>query len=133
MVREIVSFLLYYDNFVEFMGLNALINVSYEALSWIYAIIYAMIAVTVFILKGIGLYTLSKKNGVDKAFLSFIPFVSYYQLGRLVGQMSVFKVKVKNLGIIVGALLFVTVVLSNIVEFFRYFEIFFLVEDEIFQ
>lgn len=122
MIREIVSFLLYFDSFGAYLGANAFADVSYEALAWLYVVLYSLVVVTVFVLKGIGLYSLSKINGIDKPYLSFIPFVSFYQLGRLVGSVSVFRTKIKNLGIIVGALLFVTVVFSNIIEFFRYFE-----------
>ena len=61
-----------------------------------------------------GLYLLSKKNGIDRPWLSFIPFARFYQMGRLVGKMRVFGKKVNNLGLIVAIAAAVNFVLQNV-------------------
>ncbi len=92
--------------------------------TWIF-IFDTIITLTFFILKGFGIYTLSKRAKLDKAFLAFIPFASFYQLGRVVGPMIVFKKRVKNLGLWVGILYFATFAIVNLRDyllFYNWFE-----------
>ena len=52
----------------------------------IFAIILAIISaigITLFVLKGIGLFNISKRLGFNKPWLSFIPVVSAFSLGRV--------------------------------------------------
>ena len=118
MLQDLINFFLY----MQLYGSNLGLDLDYTALTVSYFIVYALIAAGAFLLKGFGLYKLSMINGVDRPYLSFIPFVSFYQLGRLIGPMSVFRVRVKNLGLIVGILTFAIGVIYNVTSFFRYFE-----------
>ena len=83
---------------------------------------FFLIWLTVFILKGVGIYTLSKNNGVDKGWLGFIPFFSLYQFGRLIGPMSLFRVRFKNVGIHLAAFGFFVFVFSSALDFVKYFD-----------
>lgn len=60
------------------------------------------VAVTVvtFVLKGIGLYTIAKRENVKKPYYAFIPFLSFYLLGKIVGGVKIFGYRVKNVGLI---------------------------------
>ena len=60
------------------------------------------VAVTVvtFVLKGIGLYTIAKRENVKKPYYAFIPFLSFYLLGKIVGGVKIFGYHVKNVGLI---------------------------------
>ncbi len=62
--------------------------------------ISAVIAIVCFVFKGIGLYTIAKREGIKAPFLAFVPFASYYLLGKIVGSVKVFGHHVKNLGLI---------------------------------
>lgn len=76
--------------------------------------------VALFVLQGVGLFAMSKKRGLDKKFLCFIPFANFYQIGRLTGACDVFGHKMKRawlyamLAQIVG---FVLCVMSAISEY----------------
>ncbi len=85
-------------------------------------IISAIIEVFFFVLKGFGIFTLSKRAGLDKAFLAFIPFASFYQLGRVVGPMSVFRKRVKNLGLWVGLLSFLCFAIFHVYDYITYYD-----------
>ena len=89
-----------------------------------FTIVSAVIYLALFILKGIGIYMLSVNNGVDNGWLGFIPFVSYFQLGRLIGPMSLFRVRFKNIGILLGILYLVTFVMGAVLDYIQYFEAF---------
>ena len=118
MIQDLISFLNYMDSYGTYLGSD----IDFVTLSIVYITVYAVITIGAFLLKGFGLYNLSINNGVDKPYLSFIPFVSFYQLGRLIGPMSVFRVRVKNFGLVVGILTFVVTVIYNVTAFFRYFD-----------
>lgn len=79
----------------------------------IYAfIIAASITIACFVLKGIGLYTIAKREGIKNPFLAFIPFASYYLLGKIVGSCKVFGYHVKNLGVIAMIAMLINTALS---------------------
>ncbi len=59
-----------------------------------------LISLVFFIFKGIGLYTIAKRENIKNPFLAFIPFASFYLLGKIVGRVKVFGYHVKNLGLI---------------------------------
>lgn len=73
-----------------------------------------------FIFKGFGLYYIAKKEGISKPYFAFIPFVSYYLLGKIVGKVKVFGYHVKNLGLITMILMLVSSATSFLFDFLMY-------------
>ena len=75
---------------------------------------------TLFILQGVGLYTMAKKREMQKAWLSFIPFANIWYLGKLAGECYSFGHKVKRVGIfalvaqVVATLLTVATIASEV-------------------
>lgn len=65
-----------------------------------FLIITACIYIASFVFKAIGLYTIAKREGRKHAYLAFIPFASYYLMGKIVGGTKVFGYRVKNLGLV---------------------------------
>ena len=52
-----------------------------------------------FILQGIGLYTMAKNRSLPKKWLAFVPFVNIYYIGKLTGECDVFGQKMKRAGL----------------------------------
>ena len=78
-----------------------------------------------FALQAVGLYVMSKKRGLDKKWLCFLPFASTYQIGRLTGPCEVFGRKMKRAGLyamiaqIVSFILSISFVVSEYYLFVR--------------
>ncbi len=83
------------------------------------AIIAASVLVVMFLLQGIGLYTMARKRGFKKKALAFVPFANVYYMGKLAGECTFFGRKIKNVGLyamiaqIVAVLLSVSYVFST--------------------
>ena len=52
-----------------------------------------------FVLQGIGLYTMAKRRGMKKRALAFVPFANIWYMGKLAGECRVFGRKVKRVGL----------------------------------
>lgn len=65
-----------------------------------------------FILQGVGLYTMAKKREMKKAWISFVPFVNIWYLGKLAGECYTFGHKVKRIGIFAMAAQIITTLLT---------------------
>ncbi len=52
-----------------------------------------------FALQGVGLYTMAKKQKVEKRWLAFVPFANFLFMGKLAGECNVFGQKVKRAGL----------------------------------
>ena len=52
-----------------------------------------------FILQGVGLYTMAKRRGMKKRVLAFLPFANIWYMGKLAGECRVFGRKVKRVGL----------------------------------
>ena len=65
-----------------------------------------------FILHGIGLYTMAKKRGISKKFLAFVPFANIWYVGKLAGECKVFGRKMKRAGMYAMIAQIVTTILS---------------------
>ena len=50
-----------------------------------------------FILQGIGLSVMAKKQNVGSAWLAFVPFGNVFLMGKLAGESNAFGRKIKNL------------------------------------
>ena len=62
-------------------------------------IVGVVISVVLFILHGIGLYTMAKNRGMSKKWLAFCPFANLYYIGKLAGDCNVFGQRVKRAGL----------------------------------
>lgn len=65
----------------------------------IFVVTGGLIALAVYILKGIGLYTIAKNQGDENAWLSFIPFARKYQQGELAGEIQLKNKSISRPGI----------------------------------
>ena len=52
-----------------------------------------------FILQGVGLYTMAKRRNMRRKYLAFIPFANIYYLGKIVGECGFFGHRMKNAGL----------------------------------
>ncbi len=52
-----------------------------------------------FILQGVGLYAMAKRQGVNGKWRAFVPFASTLLIGKLAGECRVFNQKVKRAGL----------------------------------
>lgn len=52
-----------------------------------------------YILRGVGIYKMSKNRGIKNGFLGFIPYAHRYQFGVLAGELEIFNKKMKNTGL----------------------------------
>ncbi len=82
----------------------------------------ALIELVFFIFKGIGLFVMSKRQKMSCAWFSFVPFLSYVQMGRLVGEVKLFGTRTKQLGLFVAIALFVTNVCSWVADIGIWYE-----------
>ena len=69
-------------------------------------IVCAIFALLSYILKGVGMYTMAKRQGMDYAWLAFIPFARTYLHGELAGSIRLKNKSIQNPGIWLLALPF---------------------------
>ena len=69
-------------------------------------LVWALFSLGSYILKGIGMYTIAKRLGMDYAWLAFIPFARTYLHGELAGSIMLKKKKIQNPGVWLLALPF---------------------------
>ena len=81
--------------------------------SILYTVVSLVIYLAFYVLAGIGVYTLSKNNGVTTPYLAFVPFARFYQMGKLVGERKFFGMKGTVLGVVVAVLSAVYFVTTN--------------------
>ncbi len=56
--------------------------------------------------RSVGVYVMSKRQGLSTPWLSFVPFLGYVQLGKLIGPASICGIRMKNTGWAMFAFLF---------------------------
>ena len=61
--------------------------------------------ITLYLLRAIGLYVMSKKEGSDFAWLAFIPFGCFFTYGFITGKTKIFGVEVDHAWAVLPALL----------------------------
>lgn len=91
---------------MEFLGLyNTAIqtlimlgNTSVEA-AWVSLLLVTAVCVTLFVLQGVGLRMMAKKQNIKKSWLAFVPFANIWLLGKLAGTAEFFGQKIKNIGL----------------------------------
>ncbi len=62
-------------------------------------VVGVVIWAVLFVLQGIGIYTMAKNRKMQKKWLAFVPIVNMFYIGKLVGEYSIFGRKVKRLGL----------------------------------
>lgn len=91
----------YYGNSYEetlVMGIVMIITII--------TLVWALFSLGSYVLKGIGMYTIAKRLGVDYAWLAFIPFARTYLHGELAGSIMLKKKSIQNPGVWLLALPF---------------------------
>jgi len=59
-------------------------------------ILAIVIAITLYLIKSIGLYTMAKREGKDFAWLAFVPFGCLFTYGLITGKTKIFGVEVDH-------------------------------------
>lgn len=80
-----------------YYGLDAIINGM--VLLFIVMMLVLLVALVGYILKGIGLYTLGKRRGMENAWMAFIPYARLYFQGELCGRVQLGKRQIDNPGL----------------------------------
>lgn len=96
-------FSIFYTTLTSLMFMNVTAANQTIAVTWVDVVATAMITiglcVAAFVLQGIGLYKMAKRQNVKYAFLAFIPFGKIALVGKLAGEISFFGHKVNRLGL----------------------------------
>ncbi len=85
-----------------------------------------------YVVQSIGVYLMARNEGVDNAFLAFVPIAKSYILGEVCGPIQILNNKIENTGfvlLIANILVYIPVI--NVVTSFIYLFIFFVVFYEI--
>lgn len=93
---------------------------NFKMIFWIAFACTGVIEISFFVLKGIGLYTIGKREKIAKPFLAFIPFASYYYLGRIIGPVRLFGFRIKNIGLFLSILLFLNLATTYVSDWVYY-------------
>ena len=87
--------------------------------------LYTFIAIGIFylgiyVLKAVATCRMAKKRGFKNWWLGMIPYANYYVLGKLAGPVRIFRVDVKNIGVIVliGSIILDAMNLVNVLSIF---------------
>ena len=81
------------------------INFNYSAFAISALISSLLFLVAGYAFRSVGVYVMSKKQGLSTPWLSFVPFLGYVQLGKLIGPAKIFGMRMKNVGWLVFAFL----------------------------
>ena len=95
-------FSIFYTTLTSLVVWNLMDEKQAIAMAWgdvalMAGIIFALWLVA-FILQGIGLYKMAKKQNIKQAFLAFVPFAKIYLVGKIAGEISFFGHRVQRLG-----------------------------------
>ncbi len=83
---------------------------------FIVMLVCAIFALISYILRGIGMYTMAKRQGMDYAWLAFIPFARTYLHGELAGSIRLKHKSIQNPGIWLLALPFLYGAVSSLLN-----------------
>ncbi len=79
------------------------------------------LTIAFYVLRSLGLYTLAKNNGIDHAFIAWIPFAWIYTACKLIGDAKIFGWSFKKIAFIALVVFSVNGVLEWVYKFFSYF------------
>lgn len=103
----------YYDYSSPYME-STLIGIM--MIFFIIMLVCAIFGLLSYILKGIGMYTMAKRQGMDYAWLAFIPFARTYLHGELAGSIRLKNKSIQNPGIWLLALPFLYGAVSSLLN-----------------
>lgn len=83
---------------------------------FIVLLVYTIFAFISYILKGVGMYTMAKRQGMDYAWLAFVPFARTYLHGELAGSVRLKNKSIQNPGIWLLALPFLYGAVSSLLN-----------------
>ena len=86
-------------------------------------LIVLSIIITLYVLRSIGLYTIAKRQGISKKWLSFIPCLWIFIAGKAMGTLLVKGKPAKNLALIATILFTICEVSSLVINFLIYFPV----------
>lgn len=86
----------------------------YKDYMWLYFLIGAVCFAVVYAFQAIGLYRIASREGYDKKWMAFVPFLNTYYIGVVADKNKVYKFKAKQISLAAAILEFVYVVLSII-------------------
>lgn len=68
--------------------------------SFLYGVIIgSAVWIALFVLQGVGIYTMAKNRKIAKRWLAFVPFANVFYIGKLTGPCDVFGQKMKRAGL----------------------------------
>ena len=110
------------SNFIEITTTtNSLVIKLWQAL--LVAGISVAVGIGLFVLLGIGLYTMAKNRQMQQKWLAFVPFARYILMGRLIGEIKLFGKKTSKFGLITCLVVLVAQAVTFALTFFEYFPI----------
>lgn len=84
-------------------------------------LVCAIFALLSYILKGVGMYTMAKRQGMDYAWLAFVPFARTYLHGELAGNIRLKNKSIQNPGIWLLALPFLYGAITSLLNVIMWF------------
>lgn len=84
-------------------------------------LIFLAVEVAFYVLRSIGLYVLAKKNGINNAFIAWIPFAWIYTACKLIGETKIFGWSFDKIALIAMIIFSVNGVANLLYNFFNYF------------
>ncbi len=90
-------------NFYSIAHITMQFFVSDDPKMWVVGGVFfgVMAWIALFVLQGIGIYTMAKRVNLGKRLLAFVPFANLYYLGKIVGDCHFFGQKMKRVGLYV--------------------------------
>lgn len=101
----------YYDYSSPYMETTM---IGIMMICFIVLLVCAIFALLSYILMGVGMYTMAKRQGMDNAWLAFIPFARTYLHGELSGSIRLKNRSIENPGIWLLALPFLYGAVSSL-------------------
>ena len=65
----------------------------------LFIVLYSIIGIAGYVLKGIGFYTIAKDQGMENPWLAFVPFARKYQQGQIAGDITLKTKTIRKTGI----------------------------------
>ncbi len=79
-------------------------------------IIGILFTIVCFVFKGLAIYYMAKQKGLKKLWISFVPFLNYYLLGKVLGKAIIWGKPIKNVGLWVAIVSLVQFVLNTLLS-----------------
>lgn len=87
-------------DFLNLPDVQTLQNVDWTNLNSIFSLISSKLIATIFtvaflwLLYSFGIYKMAKKRDDNLAFLAFIPYFSFYTIGKIVGPIKIYSIEI---------------------------------------